>query len=379
MIKKENLLQFKIGSIFLPLFALLLLISCNDKPQQVSTQIAEYPVLEIPLKTVTSFTSYPARLEGTTNSDVRAKMSGYITDVLVDEGQAVRKGQLLFRLETQSLSQDAEAAQANVNAVQVEVDRLIPLVEKNIISSVQLETAKARLAQAKSAYNSIRANINYANIQSPVDGFVGSIRYRKGSLVSPNDATPLTTVADTRNMYAYFALSERDYITFLQTAQGETLDEKIKNMPKVQLVMANGSIYEHQGTIETVTGQIDRQSGTVSFRAIFPNSGGLLANGSSGSIRVPRIYDDVLVAPEISTFEQQGVVYVYRVQGDTIAIATPITIKERVNQMVVIASGVEKGQKIVAQGVGRLRTNTAITPKPVEFDSIMNSFNTVFQ
>jgi len=379
MTKKENILQFKIGALALPVVALLLLTSCKDTPQQASTQIAEYPVLEIPLKSVTSYTSYPARLEGTTNSDVRAKMSGYITDVLVDEGQAVRKGQMLFRLETQTLSQDAEAAQANVNAVQVEVDRLIPLVEKNIISSVQLETAKARLAQAKSTYNSIRANINYANIQSPVDGFVGSIRYRKGALVSPNDATPLTTVADTRNMYAYFALSERDYITFLQTAEGETLDEKIKNMPKVQLVMANGSIYEHEGTIETVTGQVDRQSGTVSFRAIFPNTGGLLANGSSGSIRVPKVYKDVLVAPEISTYEQQGVVYVYRVQGDSIAIATPIQIKERVNQMVVIRSGLEQGQKIVAQGVGRLRNNKAIKPKPVEFDSIMNSFNTVFQ
>jgi membrane fusion protein, multidrug efflux system len=379
MTRKENILQFKIGALALPVVALLLLTSCKDDPQQAAAQIGEYPVIEIPIKSVTSFTTYPARLEGTTNSDVRAKMSGYITDVLVDEGQAVRKGQLLFRLETQTLSQDAEAAQANVNAVQVEVDRLIPLVEKNIISSVQLETAKARLAQAKSTYNSIRANIGYANIQSPVDGFVGSIRYRKGALVSPNDATPLTTVADTRNMYAYFALSERDYITFLQTAKGETLDEKIKNMPKVQLVMANGSTYEHEGTIETVTGQIDRQSGTVSFRAIFPNTGGLLANGSSGSIRVPKVYEDVLVAPEVSTFEQQGVVYVYRVQGDTIAIATPITIKERVNQMVVIASGVDEGQKIVAQGVGRLRTNTAIKPKPVEFDSIMNSFNTVFQ
>lgn len=360
-------------------FVLLLMTSCKDAPPQATTQIAEYPVLEIAVKSVTSFTSYPARLEGTTNSAVRAKMPGYITDVLVDEGQAVRKGQLLFRLETQTLTQDAEAAQANVNAVQVEVDRLIPLVEKNIISPVQLETAKARLAQAKSAYNSIQANIGYARIQSPVDGFVGSINYRNGALVSPSDASPLTTVADTRNMYAYFALSERDYINFLQTAEGKTLDQKVKNMPKVQLIMANGSVYEHEGTIETVTGQIDRQSGTVSFRAIFPNSGGLLANGSSGSIRVPKVYKDVLVAPEASTYEQQGIVYVYRVQGDTIAIATPIQIKERVNQMVVIASGVEKGQKIVAQGVGRLRTNTAIKPNPVEFDSIMNSFNTVFQ
>src|SRR5690606_32387014 len=191
-------------------------ISCKDTTQQNQEQISEFPVLEIPVKSVTSFTTYPARLEGITSSEVRAKMSGYITEVLVDEGQAVKKGQLLFRLETQTLSQDAEAAQANVNAAQVEVDRLIPLVEKNIISAVQLENAKAKLAQAKSTFNSIQANIGYANIQSPVDGNVGSIRFREGTLVSPGDAIPLTTVADTRNMYAYFALSERDYINFLE-------------------------------------------------------------------------------------------------------------------------------------------------------------------
>lgn len=379
MAKLMNLTLAKKNLFALSFVVYLGFVSCNDTTQETQEQISEFPVLEIPVKSVTSFTTYPARLEGTTSSEVRAKMSGYITEVLVDEGQAVKKGQLLFRLETQTLSQDAEAAQANVNAAQVEVDRLIPLVEKNIISSVQLETAKAKLAQAKSALNSIQANIGYANIQSPVDGYVGRIRFREGTLVSPGDAIPLTTVADTRNMYAYFALSERDYINFLETAPGKTLNEKIKNMPRVQLVMANGNIYEQEGTIETVTGQIDRQSGTVSFRAIFTNTSGLLANGSSGSIRVPKFYEDVLVAPEASTFEQQGIVYVYRVQGDSIAISTPIQIKERVNQMIVIQSGVEKGQKIVAQGVGRLRNNTLIKPNLVAFDSIMNSFNTVFQ
>jgi membrane fusion protein (multidrug efflux system) len=357
----------------------ILLTSCKESASPAAPQISEFPVIEISQKTVTSFTTYPTRLEGTTNSAVRPKIAGYITDVLVDEGQAVKKGQVLFRLETQSLSQDAGAAQANVNAAQVEVNRLQPLVDKNIISSVQLETAKARLAQAQSVYNGILANIGYATIQSPVDGFVGSIPFRKGALVSPGDAMPLTTVTDIKNVYAFFAMSESAYLNFLETAPGETLSEKLKNFPKVQLQLANGRLYEEEGTIETVTGQIDRQSGTVTFRATFPNPGMLLANGSSGTIRVPLKYKDVLVAPEVATYEQQGIVYVYKVQGDSLAVATPIQIKERVNRMVVIESGIEKGEKIVAQGVGRLRTNTTIKPKPVSFDSIMNSFNTVFQ
>ncbi|GGD84519.1 efflux RND transporter periplasmic adaptor subunit [Maribacter cobaltidurans] len=147
---------------FLFVLSTLILISCGGKTNGNSgnqSAVPSFQVIEIPTKDVTSFTTYPASIEGIVNSEVRAKISGYITDVLVDEGEQVKKGETLFKLETQSLSQDAAAASANVNAAQVEVDKLKPLVEKNIISSVQLETAKAKLQQAKSTYNSINANI----------------------------------------------------------------------------------------------------------------------------------------------------------------------------------------------------------------------------
>src|SRR5690606_24299915 len=167
--------------------------SCNDQTNQrpQGPSAMPYPVVTVPSETVTAYATYPTSLEGIVNSEVRAKATGYITDVLVDAGQKVRKGQVLFKLETQSLSEDAAAAQANVNAAQVEVDKLIPLVEKNIISSVQLETAKAKLAQARSSYNSIVANIGYATIRSPVDGYVGAINLREGALVSPTSTIPL--------------------------------------------------------------------------------------------------------------------------------------------------------------------------------------------
>lgn len=157
----------------------------NNQSPYGQQQAMPYPVITIPSETVTAYVSYPTSLEGVINSEVRAKASGFITRVLVDEGEKVRKGQTLFTLETQSLSEDAAAAQANVNAAQVEVNKLIPLVEKNIISNVQLETAKAKLAQAKSGYNSIAANIGYATIKSPVDGYVGAIPFREGALISP--------------------------------------------------------------------------------------------------------------------------------------------------------------------------------------------------
>src|SRR5688500_14123498 len=196
-----------------PVFILsvILLASCREakKAQQAPPPVA-LPVVEVPLKTVTSYVAYPVSVEGTVNSAVRAKVAGYVTAVLVDEGQRVRRGQTLFKLETQALTQEAGAARANVNAAQVEVNKLKPLVEKGIISQVQLETAEARLAQARANYNSITASLGYATIKSPIDGYIGAINFRQGALVSPADPIPLTTISDVDEVYAFFAMNERD-------------------------------------------------------------------------------------------------------------------------------------------------------------------------
>ncbi len=356
------------------------LVSCkNEEPQAQQQGTMSYPVIEVPVRTVTGYTSYPVSIEGIVNSAVRAKVPGYITNVLVDEGEKVKKGQTLFKLETESLTQDAGAAKANVDAAQVEVQKLEPLVEKGIISNVQLETAKARLEQAKANYSSIAANIGYGTIKSPVDGFVGSINFREGALVSPNDPQPLTQVSDIEEVYAFFSMNEKAYLNFLQKTPGGNLSEKIKNFPPVQLELVNGSIYEKEGKIETVSGQVDPSTGTVSFRAVFPNPSLLLASGNSGKIRIPRTYEDAPVIPESASFEQQGRVYVYRVQGDTMAISTPISVQDRVMNLIVIEKGIEPGTMIVAQGVGKLRNNTPIIPQPVPFDSIANSIKPVFK
>jgi membrane fusion protein (multidrug efflux system) len=306
-------------------------------------------------------------------------VAGYITAVLVDEGEKVRKGQTLFKLETQALTQDAGAAQANVNAAQVEVDKLKPLVEKGIISAVQLETAQARLAQAKANYNSVTASIGYATIRSPIDGYIGAVNFRQGALVSPGDPTPLTNVSDTDEVYAYFSMNERDYLNFLQKTPGKTLTDKINNFPPVELELVNGQLYEERGAIETVTGQINTSTGTVSFRATFPNAGRILANGNSGNIRIPKTYENVPVVPEASSFEQQGIVYVYKVQGDSVAVTTPIEVEDRLKNLIVVRSGVAAGDRIVAQGVGKLRDNTPIQPQPVPFDSIISTLQVVFK
>lgn len=362
---------------------LLLFSACGDDKNAQQAQMAppapSLPVVEIPTKTVTAYTTYPASIEGIVNSAVNAKISGYITDVLVDEGQKVKKGQTLFKLETQTLSQDAAAARANVNAAQVEVDKLKPLVEKNIISNVQLETAKAKLQQAKSGYNSIAANIDYGNIKSPVDGYVGSINLRKGALVSPSSQTPLTTVADISKVYAYFSMNEKEYLDFIQNAEGKDIEEKIKKLPKVRLLLANGSLYEHEGTIETINSQVNTNTGSISFRAVFDNPSRILTNGNSGKIQIPKVYTDAIVVPQESTYEQQGSIYVYKVGQDSTATSTKINIAAEVDNLYVVDSGLEKGEKIVAKGANKLRGDSKIKPQEMPFDSIAKPIEKVFR
>ncbi|HBC04281.1 MAG TPA: efflux RND transporter periplasmic adaptor subunit [Aequorivita sp.] len=377
--KKKNFIH----SLPIALGILLLFSSCGDDKSAQQAQMAQQaptlPVVSIPTKTVTAFTTYPASIEGIVNSQVNAKISGYITDVLVDEGQKVRKGQTLFRLETQTLSQDAAAARANVNAAQVEVDKLKPLVEKNIISNVQLETAKAKLQQAKSGYNSIAANIDYGNIKSPVDGYVGSINLRKGALVSPSSQVPMTTVSDISKVYAYFSMNEKEYLDFIQNAEGKDIEEKIKKLPKVQLLLANGSLYEEEGTIETINSQVNANTGSISFRAVFDNPSRILTNGNSGKIKIPKVYTDAVVVPQEATYEQQGSIYVYKVGEDGMATSTKIETTAEVGNLYVVASGLQKGDKIVAKGANKLRGNSKINPQEMPFDSIAKPIEKVFR
>ncbi|HLV52161.1 MAG TPA: efflux RND transporter periplasmic adaptor subunit [Flavobacterium sp.] len=366
-------------------------VGCSDKASAPQASVPALDVVETVTKDVVGYNLFPATIQGKINNDVRAKIQGYVQEVYVHEGQVVNKGQALFRLEANTLAETASAAksgiavaQANVHASQVEVDKLIPLVEKGIIGSVQLETAKANLASAKSMlaqaqanYGTANANVNYAVVHAPISGIVGQLPLKKGSLVGPSDPTPLTTVADISSVYAYFSMNEKEYFRFLNSTKGKTLTEKIQNLPEVQLQLADGSIYSEKGKIETVSGQIDVVTGTVQFRAAFPNPNKLLSNGNSGTVLVPKEYNNVLVVPEVASFEQQGKVNVFKVVNDTV-ISTMVDVTDRVNNMLIVNSGVKKGDVIVVSGIGSLRNKSAIQPRKANFDSIVNSITPVF-
>lgn len=389
--------------VILSIAALSLTACKKEAPKQGGAK--PYPVVSVEAKNIVGYQTFPATIQGRVNNDVRAKIQGYITQVLVDEGQYVTKGQPLFRLETNILNENAAAskagigaaestiaaAQASVNAAQVEVNKLKPLVQKNIISSVQLQTAQANLAQAQAQlqqanaakrqavanYKGVEANIEYSIIRAPISGVIGKLPLKVGSLVGPSDQTPLTTISDTSEIFAYFSMNEKEYFDFLEKAPGASMPEKIKNLPMVELQLANGSLYPEKGKIEAITGQIDPGTGTIQFRVAFSNAQKLLSNGNSGTIRFPQHYDNVLVVPESATYEQQGIVYVYKVEKDT-AKNVVVNVIDRIDNMALIKSGVNKGETVVAAGIGGLKPGTPVIRKPVKMDSLVQSIKPKF-
>lgn len=351
---------------FTVLLSSVLFISCGNKQEQAAAPAGPmpFPIVTVQKQDAVTFQEFAANLEGQQNVEIRPKVNGFIQKIYVDEGQSVRKGQLLFKLETQTLNQDASAAKSSVRAAQVEVDRLKPLVERGIISNVQLETAKARLAQAQSAYGSIAANIGYGTITSPVDGVIGSIPYKAGSLVSSASEQPLTTVSDARIVRAYFSLNEKQLLQFNKTFKGSSIAEKLKNVPEVTLLLPDNSEYDIKGRLVTMNGMVNPTTGTTAFRAEFKNPEAILRSGSTGIIRLPVIRKDVILVPQNAVFEMQGKQLIYVVGAGNKVKSVVIQTGGTSGRDFIVTSGLEAGDKVVVEGASKLKDDVEIIPQP---------------
>lgn len=342
----------------------LLMLSCSNNSQKQATAPPP-PSLKtsaLEKQDITIFNTYATSIQGKQNVEIWPKVSGFVQHIYVEEGQQVKKGQLLFKLETQTLSQDAQAAKAAVNVAQVEVNKLVPLVEKGIISNVQLETAKAQLEQAKSNYNSISANIGYANIVSPVSGFIGELPYKEGALVSSTMGTPLTVVSDIGSVRAYFSMNEKELLQMKSQMASEGNPITSDASPEVELVMINGETYPSKGKIAMVNNIINPTTGSVTLRADFDNPNQLLSSGSTGTIKVPYTYKDVWVIPQFVTVDQQGTKMVFALDNENVVHTKPITIVAMTDTEFVVSKGLENVSTIVSEGVSKLRDGQTINP-----------------
>ncbi|WP_245532169.1 efflux RND transporter periplasmic adaptor subunit [Dysgonomonas gadei] len=368
--------MMKAKMIFSGTIALLAFASCGNSNQaNQETALQEYPVIALNRQVANMQSVYPATIKGQEDIEVKPRVDGYIEAIYVDEGSVVKAGQALFKINSPASEQSLTSAKASVNSekarvntAKVDVDRYRPLAEKGIVSEVQLltyenayETALATLQQAEATLKNAQATISWTTVTSPVNGVVGSIPYRTGSLV--NSSNTLTTIANTGNVYAYFSLNERKLMDFLDGVEGSTQSEKIKNMPPVTLVLSDGSEYEAKGRIETITGTVDITTGSANFRAEFPNQSGKLRSGTSGKIIIPKVLEDVFVIPQKATFSQQDKVLVFRLQGDSVS-QQIISVQTMPNgQDYAVTGGLTDGDKIVSDGVATLRNGMKISVK----------------
>lgn len=331
------------------------------------------------------YEEYPARLQGKRNIEIRPKIDGFIEDVYIDEGAYVKQGQPLFRIRNPQYEQQVKVAEAAIKSAQTEVataqmqvTKAQSLVDKDIVSKYELQSAmlalqakQADLAQAQANLNIAKVNQGYTLITSPVTGYVGPLPHRNGSHVSSTTQEPLTTVSDIRSIYAYFSVNERQMLKFLKHSRGESIPEKLKNAPTVSLVLSDGSEYKDKGRIESISGQVDPETGSFMMRATFHNENGLIRSGYSATLMLPTYLEKAIIIPQKSTYEMQGKTFVYIIEKDNKVKSIGIEVVRLQDGVTyAVESGLKAGDKVVVEGVGSLKEGTEIIPKQTSLISI---------
>lgn len=370
-IKKSYLLAFLLasGAIVLP--------SCKgNSAQQQGGQAPELSVLTMEMTDATLETAFPTTLEGTNDVEIRPQVTGFITNVNVEEGDHVSKGQLLFsidQVQLQAAVEQAQAAvavaQANVNTATTNANNNKILFDKNIISASAYQTsvdalnsAKAQLLQAQAGLTSARKNLSYSSVTAPVSGVVGTVDFKEGTLVSPS--TLLTVLSNNSDMEANFSLTEKDLLDITNGGK-QTVAEGIKKLPEVSLQLANGEIYPYKGKIFAVSGVLNQATGSATAKASFPNPEGMLRSGNTGKILIPAIHNGVMLVPQKATYEVQDMKFVFVVNDSSKLVSRNITIApENDGKNYIVTSGLNPGEVVLTEGVGiSAREGMVISPK----------------
>ena len=360
------------------LLAALFLSSCSPKPQaQGAPPPPALPVAAVTTGTDTTYQEYPASVEGIVNVEIRPQVSGSLDKVFVDEGAYVSAGQPIFKIndlpyraQYNNAVASLHAAQAAVLNAQLEVEKITPLVQNKVVSEYQLKTAQAALEvananveQAKANVSTAQINLGYTLIKAPVSGYIGRLLKKQGSLVAPTDADALTLLSDVHNVRAYFSLGEKDFVDFKEQYPGETLQDKLKKLPTVTLLLADGSEYGKQGNIDMIDGQFDKNTGAITLRASFPNAQGLLRSGNTGKIRLSLLHRDALIIPESATVDMQDKVFVFTVGDSSKVKKQAITIVGQNGDNYLVKDGVKVGDQIVLSGIDKLQEGMVIHPE----------------
>lgn len=362
-------------ALFVTLASVTILSSCGGKQQQQQMPSANFETMTVSTQDVTMTTKYSATIRGRQDIDIVPQVSGTLTKLCVTEGQKVSAGQTLFIIDQvpfqaalNTAQASLESAKAQLATSQLNYDSKKTLYDQNVISDFDLQTAhnalltaKAQIAQCEAQVVNARNNLSYTVVKSPSNGVVGTLPYRQGALVSPNIQQPLTTVSDNNQMYVYFSINEAQFLNM--TRQSGSSEAAISAMPPVKLLLVDGSEYQYSGKVESVSGVVDRSTGTVQVRAVFENPEKLLHSGSTGTVIIPTTYKDKIVIPTTAVVQVQDKFKVYLVDKDNIAHEQLVTTESLSNgKEYVVSDGLKTGDLIVASGAGMLRDGQNVKP-----------------
>jgi RND family efflux transporter MFP subunit len=356
--------------------AMTTILSCDSKKNE-KIALDKYPTTN-PLVVDTTFTiDHVADIQSLQNVEIRTKINGYVEKIYVDEGKPVKAGQLLLTISSQTLEKEVLKAKALVkNAIaeaktaELDLQNVKILASKNIVSKTGLEKSQAAYTAALAKIDECRANQESAQIQvsmtkikAPFDGVINRIPFKVGSLI--NEGALLTTISNNSSVYAYFNVSEKEYLRFKeQKSNNETAE--------ITLLLADNSPFAYKGTIETIEGEFDQNTGNIAFRAKFPNPDLLLKHGSSGKIQLTNTIKKALIIPQKASFEIQDKIYVYTVDKDNIVRSRNIEIKQRIQHIYVIESGLKPSDKIIYEGIQNLKEGDKILPEIVNMKQLIS-------
>ena len=354
------------------ILCILLATACKNAPQNMNG--GRYKTMEVTRGTRTLNQNYTAVINGRQSVEIRPQVSGTITQICIDEGAKVKKGQTLviidqvpYEAALQTAVANVKNAEAAVATARLTAESKEELFKEHVVSDFDLQTARnslfqaeATLAQAKADEINARNNLSYTEVKSPVDGVSGMLPYRVGALVDASISTPLTTVSDDEEMYVYFSMTESQILSLIRA--NKTLEEALKQMPEVELQLSDGLTYDHKGKIDAISGTIDANTGAVSLRATFPNPEHMLRNGGSGTIIFPYIKENALIVPQEATYEIQDKIFVYKVVDGKATSAQVEVFPVNNGKEYIIEKGLKEGDISIAEGAGLVQEGTVITP-----------------
>lgn len=335
------------------LSAVLLLFSCNEKKEE-KQEDSVYPVTS-PIKMDTIINKdFVAQVQSVKNIEIRAQEKGFLEKIYVDEGQYVKAGQTLFRIMPQLYQAELLKAKAEVEQASIELRNASTLANNDIVSKNERLMAKAKLDAANAEMKLAQIHLSFTDIKAPFSGVIDRIPLKLGSLVDEGDL--LTTLSDNTDIYSYFNVSEPEYLNY----QKNVADRGNQN---VNLVMANGDIFNQTGQIQTIEGQFDNETGNIAFRAKFPNPEKLLRNGETGKIRMTLPLKNALIIPQKATYEIQDQKYVFVIDKNGVAKSKNIKVAYELPDIYVVASGLSGGDKILLEGVQKVKDDQKVKVK----------------